>query len=483
MKKLLSLLIVLTISGTAVPTTIAASPYQRQEHSSNNNLRRLNDINNTNYIINDSKDNIYFGTSDGAYKLLVGSDTPTKIEGINGYVKSITIDSKDNIYFGSDKGAFVLKQGETTADFVKGYYATTNTSFPKNDLEYLNQLTNITNNVNNILINKKDNDSVFIATNNGIYATLKPYSFSIKPLVNANNPNFNGPFYFLSSDNKNNIYFSSFNKVYYLNIPEAKYQEIYGVNKNINCIINNKYNLYIATDNGLYILKSGETTANKVDYINDNVNLISIDNNNNIYIATDNGLYILKSNEATFEKINSINEKINNILIDKNNNIYFNSNNNVYLLSFLDSNISSILIKKIDINFDISIKNLFIINDNIYITNHDGTIYILYLKSDLKNIDNLYLNDLIANKDKKYNDLTNTILESEIFKEFKLVDSNIKFIDMNGNDISYKQQNSGQFQIKIIANKNDIYWKGETKLITLNLIDEITFLIQKKSKN
>ncbi len=59
------------------------------------------------------------------------------------------------------------------------------------------------------------------------------------------------------------------------------------------------------------------------------------------------------------EKINSINEKINNILIDKNNNIYFNSNNNVYLLSFLDSNISSILIKKIDINFDISIKKSF----------------------------------------------------------------------------------------------------------------------------
>ncbi len=53
---------------------------------------------------------------------------------------------------------------------------------------------------------------------------------------------------------------------------------------------------------------------------------------------------------------------------------------------------------------------------------------------------------------------------------------------MNGNDISYKQQNSGQFQIKIIANKNDIYWKGETKLITLNLIDEITFLIQKNQK-
>jgi hypothetical protein len=31
MKKLLSLLSVLTISGTAVPTTITASPYQKEE--------------------------------------------------------------------------------------------------------------------------------------------------------------------------------------------------------------------------------------------------------------------------------------------------------------------------------------------------------------------------------------------------------------------------------------------------------------------
>ncbi|WP_419333887.1 hypothetical protein [Spiroplasma endosymbiont of Sarcophaga variegata] len=35
MKKLLSLLSVLTISGTAVPTTIAASPYQNHEQKSN----------------------------------------------------------------------------------------------------------------------------------------------------------------------------------------------------------------------------------------------------------------------------------------------------------------------------------------------------------------------------------------------------------------------------------------------------------------
>ncbi|WP_338992734.1 hypothetical protein [Spiroplasma endosymbiont of Seladonia tumulorum] len=51
MKKLLSLLSVLTISGTAVPTTIAASPYQKEEklnsdinYSKTNNLKNLNRV-------------------------------------------------------------------------------------------------------------------------------------------------------------------------------------------------------------------------------------------------------------------------------------------------------------------------------------------------------------------------------------------------------------------------------------------------------
>ncbi|WP_374696274.1 hypothetical protein [Spiroplasma endosymbiont of Polydrusus formosus] len=54
MKKLLSLLSVLTISGTAVPTTIAASPYQKEknklenivdiEEFNTNNLEKLNRV-------------------------------------------------------------------------------------------------------------------------------------------------------------------------------------------------------------------------------------------------------------------------------------------------------------------------------------------------------------------------------------------------------------------------------------------------------
>ncbi len=44
MKKLLSLLSVLTISGTAVPTTIAASPYQKQKNLNSDINQRTNNL-------------------------------------------------------------------------------------------------------------------------------------------------------------------------------------------------------------------------------------------------------------------------------------------------------------------------------------------------------------------------------------------------------------------------------------------------------
>ncbi|WP_342256520.1 hypothetical protein [Spiroplasma endosymbiont of Poecilobothrus nobilitatus] len=45
MKKLLSLLSVLTISGTAVPTTIAASSYKKEETlNSDNNYQQTNNL-------------------------------------------------------------------------------------------------------------------------------------------------------------------------------------------------------------------------------------------------------------------------------------------------------------------------------------------------------------------------------------------------------------------------------------------------------
>ena len=57
----------------------------------------------------DSSNNIYFGTSSGAFKLLSGSDTPTKIDGINGQINSLAVDSKNNIYFGTNDIIYFLQ--------------------------------------------------------------------------------------------------------------------------------------------------------------------------------------------------------------------------------------------------------------------------------------------------------------------------------------------------------------------------------------
>ncbi|UZQ30840.1 MAG: hypothetical protein OHM56_04865 [Spiroplasma phoeniceum] len=49
MKKLLNLLSVLTISDTAVPTTIAASHYQKEKNIKNNNINlQINNLENLN---------------------------------------------------------------------------------------------------------------------------------------------------------------------------------------------------------------------------------------------------------------------------------------------------------------------------------------------------------------------------------------------------------------------------------------------------
>ncbi len=66
MKKLLSLLSVLTISGSAVPTTIAASPYQKEKtiknsnnnYSQTNNLEKLNRSKRSKVIMWNEKNNL-----------------------------------------------------------------------------------------------------------------------------------------------------------------------------------------------------------------------------------------------------------------------------------------------------------------------------------------------------------------------------------------------------------------------------------------
>ncbi|UZQ29069.1 MAG: hypothetical protein OHM56_07670 [Spiroplasma phoeniceum] len=67
MKKLLSLLSVLTISGSAIPSTIAASPYQKEEIL-NRNKRNSNDE--VAIYIGNHEDNIIFTRNDYDFKWL-----------------------------------------------------------------------------------------------------------------------------------------------------------------------------------------------------------------------------------------------------------------------------------------------------------------------------------------------------------------------------------------------------------------------------
>lgn len=140
MKKILSLLSVLTITGTVVPNVIAVSSYQIEETIKNssidykqiNNLEKLirikrnfnsqttatkimninNNFTKTNIV--DSRGNIYsIKNYFRPYVLKKGENTPTKIDGVGTFAKTtnlnIVVDNKDNIYFGNDTGAYVLK--------------------------------------------------------------------------------------------------------------------------------------------------------------------------------------------------------------------------------------------------------------------------------------------------------------------------------------------------------------------------------------
>ncbi len=62
MKKLLSLLSVLTISGTAVPTTAALSSYKKEEIIKNNDINYLQ-INNLDKLNRTKRNNIKFNVN------------------------------------------------------------------------------------------------------------------------------------------------------------------------------------------------------------------------------------------------------------------------------------------------------------------------------------------------------------------------------------------------------------------------------------
>ncbi|WP_338990151.1 hypothetical protein [Spiroplasma endosymbiont of Seladonia tumulorum] len=132
MKKLLSLLSLLTIGGTAVPTTIAASPYQKEEtkleiskvnYSQKNNLEKLNRVkrqdNKKNNIVGISEiviitnksiissgvvlnNKLYFGSFDhNVYEYNPKTEQQKVVITTNGSILSSGVALNNKLYFGS----------------------------------------------------------------------------------------------------------------------------------------------------------------------------------------------------------------------------------------------------------------------------------------------------------------------------------------------------------------------------------------------
>ncbi|RUO86005.1 hypothetical protein [Spiroplasma endosymbiont of Megaselia nigra] len=90
MKKLLSLLSVLTISGIALPTTIAASPYQKQEKLNNEiNYQQINNLESLNRKKRENNNQNIFGISEVVIET-------------NGDIFSSGVALNNKVYFGSD---------------------------------------------------------------------------------------------------------------------------------------------------------------------------------------------------------------------------------------------------------------------------------------------------------------------------------------------------------------------------------------------
>ncbi|WP_338989942.1 hypothetical protein [Spiroplasma endosymbiont of Seladonia tumulorum] len=144
MKKLLSLLSLLTIGGTAVPTTIAASPYQKEEtkleiskvnYSQKNNLEKLNRVkrqdNKKNNIVGISEiviitnksiissgvvlnNKLYFGSFDhNVYEYNPETEQQKVVITTNGSVFSSGVALNNKLYFSSYDGS-VYEYDHTT---------------------------------------------------------------------------------------------------------------------------------------------------------------------------------------------------------------------------------------------------------------------------------------------------------------------------------------------------------------------------------
>nr|WP_011310478.1 adhesion related protein, transmembrane [Spiroplasma citri]CAI94298.1 adhesion related protein, transmembrane [Spiroplasma citri] len=308
MKKLLSILTISTLTASVPAPLLAAVPLTNTLTSNSNSaylpVKQINGVNDkVQSITVDSKNNVYFGTNNGAYKLSAGSDTPTKINGINNIVTAIDVDSKNNIYFGTNNGAYKLSAGETNVTSIS-------------PLPFF---------VQSITVDSKNN--VYFGTNNGAYKLSAGSDTPTK--ING----IKGGFVSSSFDSENNIYFGKFDGLYKLSAGSDTPTKINGIDDSVYSIsVDSKDNIYIGTDNGAYKLSAGSDTPTKINGINNIVTAIDVDSKDNIYFGKFDGLYKLSAGSDTPTKINGISGQINSLVIDKTKYLFCGTNNGAYLI-------------------------------------------------------------------------------------------------------------------------------------------------------
>jgi len=303
MKKLLSLLSVLTISGTAVPTTIAASLYQNEKTKLENieiNYQQTNNklFSSTKYGENS---NFWLNTIFDIFKIGY-----KKIEEVRDYLLKQTENIKnclENLIF---------------SNFYKNLYYEEPYTYEFKDDSFIVDFEEL-----ETLRDSKVQDIIFDYFKRNIYLlTVKGnhlYKFKENgnlQLIHSSNKNEPNSFiYGFSLDNKinKNIYIFEYNKLYKNNIYNIKEK------------ISNLRFIYFSLDNENNIIFKVISNDQNIDFLN----LIKHDEKEDIPQTIDD---IYKLRKVYFSK------NIDSFNFDKYNNIYLKSFNKLYLLRKYDIN-------------------------------------------------------------------------------------------------------------------------------------------------
>ncbi|UZQ30258.1 MAG: hypothetical protein OHM56_01560 [Spiroplasma phoeniceum] len=391
MKKLLSLLSVLTISGTAVPTTIAASFYPKQEKLNNkinyseikNLIRNKRQNNNKNLEINidfeeletlkDSQvkniifdyfnNNVYLQTkkNNTLYKIKENGNLQLIKSGdINGF--SLDNNINKNVYIFTTKklyknNVYNIEEEISNLNFI--YFSL------DNENNIILKVNSYGQNIDFLNLIKHDEKENIPQNIDDIYKLRKVY-FS----KNIDSFNF---------DKYNNIYLRSFNKLYLLKKYDINPIEISGKFNDDNYTGWKFYalddDIFIFSDKKLYHLNSGQTSVEEILIPDINDHYLDSEQEN-FYIETQKGIYKFNIIDQEKEKINDV--VASKIAVDKSNNLFISSYDNSYghlyiLLKNEDDSYNKYEIRPGDNRvFNENVEKIFSLNKKIYLFINSG---------------------------------------------------------------------------------------------------------------